>query len=149
VKRLKAMPAQIKFSQVIDRSALKVFYFVAVQHVQNHSRWDPGIELWMDSDAPIGVGTIIHRRNSRSGSPVEGTMEVIEFEPNCARGTLIREGQAELRARITFEQINENQTRITTIIDIPGMDESMDKSFLLSRFERSGRKLKQLIESET
>jgi hypothetical protein len=26
---------------------------------------------------PIGVGTIIRRRNKRSGTPVEGTMEVV------------------------------------------------------------------------
>jgi hypothetical protein len=37
---------------------------------------------------------------------------------------------------------------ITTMIDIPGMDESMDKSFLTSRLERSAQNQKQLIESE-
>ncbi|UCH03027.1 MAG: SRPBCC family protein, partial [Candidatus Bathyarchaeota archaeon] len=119
------MPVQIKISQVIDRPVSKVFHFVAEQHVRNHPRWDPDIELWLESDTPIGVGTIIHRRNSRSGTPVEGTMEVVEFEPNRSIGTLIREGPAEMRARMTFKAVNESQTRITTIIDIPGMDESM------------------------
>ncbi|UCH01323.1 MAG: SRPBCC family protein, partial [Candidatus Bathyarchaeota archaeon] len=136
-------------SQVIDRPVSKVFHFVAEQHVRNHPRWDPDIELWLESDTPIGVGTIIHRRNSRSGTPVEGTMEVVEFEPNRSMETVIREGPAEMRARMTFEAVNENQTKITTVIDIPGMDESMDKSFIISRLERSGRNRKQLIESET
>jgi hypothetical protein len=145
----KAMPAQIKFSQVINRPLTNVFHFVAVQHVQNHPRWDPDIELWLESDKPIGVGTIIHRRNSRSGTPVEGTMEVVEFEPNRAMGTVIHDGPAVMRGRITFEAINERQTKITTVIDIPGMDESMDKSFITSRLERSGRNIKQLIESES
>jgi hypothetical protein len=143
------MPAQIKISQVIDRPVSTVFHFVAVQHVRNHPRWDPDIELWLDSDTPIAVGTVIHRRNSRSGTPVEGTMEVVEFEPNQAMGTVIREGPAEMRARMIFEAENERQTRITTVIDIPGMDESMDTSFIISRLERSGRNRKQLIESET
>jgi hypothetical protein len=145
----KTMPAQIRFSQVIDRPVSKVFHFVAEQHVRNHPRWDPDIELWLESDSPIGVGTIIHRRNSRSGTPVEGTMEVVEFEPNRAMGTVIHDGPAEMRGRITFEAVNENQTTVTTVIDIPGLDESMDKSFITSRLERSGRNMKQLIESET
>ncbi|MFX1484663.1 MAG: SRPBCC family protein [Promethearchaeota archaeon] len=143
------MPAQIRFSQVIDRPVAKVFHFVAEQHVRNHPRWDPDIELWLESDSPIGVGTIIRRRNSRSGTPVEGTMEVLEFKPNQAMGTLIRDGPAEMRGRITFEAVNESQTNVTTVIDIPDMDDSMDTSFITNRLERSGRNMKQLIESET
>jgi len=145
----KPMASQIRFSQVIDRPVTKVFHFVAEQHVRNHPRWDPDIELWLESDSPIRVGTIIQRRNSRSGTSVEGTMEVVEFEPNRAFGTVIHDGPAEMRGRITFEVVNEYQTTVTTVIDIPGMDESMDKSFITSRLERSGRNMKQLIESET
>ncbi len=74
------MSLQFESSQVIDRPIEQVFHFYAVEHVRNHPRWDPDIELWLDSDAPIGVGTIIHRRNRRSGTPVEGTMEVVELE---------------------------------------------------------------------
>ncbi|MFX1482917.1 MAG: SRPBCC family protein [Promethearchaeota archaeon] len=143
------MAAQISFSQVIDRPVTKVFHFVAEQHVRNHPRWDPDIELWLESDSQIGVGTVIHRRNRRSGTPVEGTMEVVEFEPNRVFGTVIHDGAAEMHGRITFEAVSENQTAITTVIDIPGMDESMDKSFITSRLERSGQNMKQLIESET
>lgn len=143
------MTAQIKYSQVIDRPVDTVFHFIAEEHVRNHPRWDPDIELWLDSEDPIGVGTVIHRRNTRSGTAVEGTMEVVEFEPNRVMATVIHDGSAEIRGRITFEPINEGQTRITTVVDIPGMDESMDKSFLLSRLERSGRNQKRLIESET
>jgi uncharacterized protein YndB with AHSA1/START domain len=144
----KAMPAKIKFSQVIDRPVTTVFRFVAEQHVRNHPRWDPDIELWLESESPIGVGTIIKRRNSRSGTTVDGTMEVVEFEPNQAMATIIHDGPAVMRGRITFDAVNEHQTRVTTVIDIPEMDESMDKSFITSRLERSGRNMKQLIESE-
>jgi uncharacterized protein YndB with AHSA1/START domain len=142
------MALQLESSQVIDRPIDKVFHFFAVEHVRNHPRWDSDIELWLDSDSPIGVGTIIRRRNKRSGTPVEGTMEVVEFEPNRVLAMVIHDGPAEMRGRTTFEAITDNQTRITTIVEIPGMDENADKTFLNSRLEHSARLRKQLMESE-
>jgi hypothetical protein len=142
------MTLQLESSQVIDRPIDKVFHFYAVEHVRNHPRWDSDIELWLDSNAPIGVGTIIRRRNKRSGIPVEGTMDVVEFEPNRVLAMVIHDGYAEMRGRTTFEAINDNQTKITIIIDIPGMDENTDKAFLNSRLEHSAQIRKKLMESE-
>ena len=142
------MGAQFQVSQVVDRPLDKVFHFCADEHVRNHPRWDPDIELWMEPDEPIRVGVIIHRRNRRSGTPVEGTMEVVEYEPNRALGMVIHDGPVVMNGRITFEALSENQTAITTFFEIPGMDESMDKSFLYSRLERSQLIRKQLIEAE-
>jgi hypothetical protein len=144
-----AMSVQIQVSQVIDRSVEKVFMFFAREHVRNHPRWDPDIELWLDSDVSLEVGTIIHRRNRRSGTPVEETMEVVEFESDRVFATVIHDGQVEIRGRTVFEAIGDNQTRLTMNVELPGMDESMDKSFLTSRMERSIQNIKQLIESET
>lgn len=126
-----------------------MFNFYAVNHVRNHPRWDSDIELWLDSDMPIDVGTIIHRRNKRSGTPVEGTMEVVEFVPNRVIAMVIHDGPATMRGRTTFEAISENQTKITLILDIPGMDASTDTTFLNSRLERSAQIRTQLIEAET
>jgi hypothetical protein len=142
------MALQFESSQVIDRPIDKVFHFFAVEHVRNHPRWDSDIELWLDSDTPIGVGTIIRRRNKRSGTPVEGTMEVVEFEPNRVLAMVIHDGPAVMHGRTTFQALNDNQTKITTIIDIPGMDPSTDKTFLNSKLERSAQIRKQLMESE-
>ena len=142
------MSLKVQVSVVIDRPVEEVFHFYAHEHIRNHPRWDPDMELWPVSDGPIGVGTVIRRRNSRSGTPVEGTMEVVEFEPNRALGMIIHDGPAEMRGRATFEAAGDNRTVITTEIELPGMDESMDKSFLTSRLERSGRNMKQLMESE-
>jgi hypothetical protein len=142
------MALQLHSSQVIDRPVDKVFHFYAVEHVRNHPRWDPEIELWLDSNAPIGVGTIIRRRNKRSGTPVEGSMEVLEFEPDHAFAMIIHDGSAVMVGRTTFEAIGDNQTRITIIVDIPWMDENTDTTFLNSRLERSNQIRKQLIESE-
>ena len=142
------MALQFESTQVIDRPIEKVFHFFAVEHVRNHPRWDPDIELWLDSDAPIGVGTIIRRRNKRSGTPVDGTMEVVEFEPNRMIAMVIKDGPAVMMGRTTFDRITDNQTRITTIIDLPGMDENADKTFLNSRLEHAARIRKQLMETE-
>lgn len=142
------MSVRLQVSQVIDRPVAKVFHFLAREHVRNHPRWDPDIELEQVSEGPIGVGTVIRRRNSRSGTPVEGTMEVVEFEPNRVFGTVIHDGPVEMRGRTTFEPEGEDQTTITIIVDLPGMNESMDKSFLTSRMERSVQNMKRLIESE-
>ena len=142
------MALQFESTQVIDRPIDKVFHFYAVEHVRNHPRWDSDIELWLDSDIPIGVGTIIHRRNKRSGTPVEATMEVVEFEPNRVFAMVIHDGPAVMQGRTTFEAISDNQTKITTIIDIPWMDENTDKTFLNSRLESSAQIRKRLMESE-
>ena len=142
------MPAQFRISQVIDRPVDKVFHFYAHEHVRNHPRWDPDMELEQITEGPIGVGTVIRRRNSRYGTPVEGTMEVVEFEPNRAFGVVIHDGPVEILGRATFEAVSDNQTTMTTIVELPGADESMDRSFLTSRLERSARNQKRLMESE-
>ncbi len=142
------MALQFESSQVIDRPIDKVFHFYAVEHVRNHPRWDSDIELWLDDDAPLAIGTVIHRRNKRSGKVVEGTMKVIEYETNRVMAMEIYDGPAVMYGRTTFEALNENQTRLTTIIDIPWMDENADKTFLNSRLEHATQLRKQMMESE-
>ena len=142
------MSVSIQVSKEIDRPLDKVFHFYAEEHVRNHPRWDPDIELAQVSEGPIGVGTVIRRRNSRSGSPVNGTMEVTEFEPNRSFGVLIHDGPVEMRARVTFESVNDDRTTFTTKVELPGMDDSMETTLLSSRLQRSARNIKKLIESE-
>lgn len=142
------MTAKFQYSQVIDRPLADVFRFFAIDHVRNHPRWDPDIELEQISPGPIGMGTIIRRRNSRSGTPVEGLMKVVEFEPDQVIAMTIHDGPVEMYARTTFETINAHQTSITTYLELPGMDENMDRGFLYSRLERSGEIRKQLMEAE-
>jgi hypothetical protein len=113
------MAVTMEVSQQIDRPVPVVFKFYADDHVRNHPRWDPDIELWRDSDEPFGLGTIIQRRNSRSGTPVEGTMEVVVYEPNQAFGVVILDGPMEIRGRTTFEEVREGRTRLTIRADMP------------------------------
>jgi hypothetical protein len=141
------MAVRIEVSEEIDRPVPVVFKFYAEDHVRNHPRWDPDIELWRTSDEPIGLGTIIQRRNSRSGTVVEGTMEVVEYEPNRAMGAVIREGGMEIHGRGTFEEAGEGRTRLTIRADMP-IDESM-KDHMSGLVQRSIRTIKDLIEAET
>jgi polyketide cyclase/dehydrase/lipid transport protein len=135
-------------SQVIERPVAAVFRFCAQEQVRNHPRWDPDIELEQTSDGPIRVGTVIRRRNSRSGKPVEGTMEVVEFEPERAVTTVIREGPVEVRGRMTFEALTTDRTKVTISAEMAGADERWDPGPIAKAMERSVHNIKQLIEAE-
>ena len=105
------------------------------------------MQLEQVTDGPIGVGTIIRRRNTHSGTPFEGTMEVVEFEPNRAMGVVIHDGPTETRGRVTFEAESQEQTTLTIHAQFPDMDESME-SRITGLIKRSARNIKHLIESE-
>lgn len=139
---------EIDVSTVIERPVAAVWDFYAVQHVENHPRWDPDLELEKLSDGPIGLGTVIKRRNTRYDTATEGTMEVVEFEPERAMGVNIHDGPIKTRGRATFSAATPNTTHMKVWAEFPGMDDSMaDK--IRPLMERSARTIKQLIESET
>ena len=141
------MSLRVQVSGIIDRPVAEVFHFYAHEHVHNHPRWDPDMKLEQVSDGPIGVGTIIRRRNTHSGAPVEGTMEVVEFEPDRAFGVVIHDGPSETRGRVTFKAESPERTTLTISAEFADMDESME-SLITSLVERSVRNIKHLIESE-
>lgn len=131
-------------AEEFDRPVAEVFKFYAEDHVKNHPRWDPDIELWLEEDLPIGVGSVIRRRNSRSGNPVEGSMEVVEYEPNGSFAMLTRDGDMEMRGRATFQELGDGRTRLNLVVDMP-IEESM-KEHIAGLMQGSLRRIKQLIE---
>ena len=137
------MTVRIEVSEEINRPISDVFTFYADNHVRNHPRWDPNIELWLDSDDPLGVGSIIRRRNNRSGTPVEGTMEVVEFKRDEAFGVVIHDGPMEVPARATFRRINPNVTKLTVTAEFP-VDDSMEP-MLQGAMQGSLTNIKQLM----
>ena len=141
------MGVNVQVSTVVNRPVADVFQFYAYDHVRNHPRWDPDMELEQETDGPIGVGTIIRRRNTHSGTPVEGTMEVVEFEPNRAMGVVIHDGPAETLGRVTFKPEGQRRTTLTINAEFPDMDPMME-SRIIGLVERSARNIKHLIESE-
>ena len=141
------MAVRVEVSQVIDRPPAEVFRFYAVEHVQNHPRWDPDMQLELLGEGPLRVGSMIKRVNSRSGQPVEGTMEVTEFAPNKAMSMIILDGQLEMRGRATFEPEGEHGTRLSFDVEIPGVEEGTDTSPLADGMRRSLANIKRMVES--
>ena len=78
---------------------------------------------------------------------MEGTMEVVEYEPNRVIGMVIREGHMETDGRATFEEVSEGRTRLTIRAEMP-IDESM-KDRMTGSVQRSVQNIKGLIEAET
>jgi uncharacterized protein YndB with AHSA1/START domain len=135
---------ELEVEQVIDRPPGDVFRFIATDHVRNHPRWDPVMELEQITDGPIGIGTVIRRRHTHHGDPVEGTMEVIEYETDRAIGMVIHDGPVEIRSRMLFEPEGEGATRIRGFVDIPSATSPIDPGSIQASF----REMKRLIESE-
>ena len=142
------MSIYIEVSAIIDRSVEDVFRMHATEHVRNHPRWDPYMELEQITDGPISVGTVIKRINSHSGVPVEGTMEIVEFESNKRMGMIIKDGNVELRGFALYEAKGPNQTIYTLKTEFLGMDESVDKSALTNQMEAAIQNHKRFFESE-
>ena len=141
------MSVKAQASGVVERPVAEVFHFQAVGHVRNHPRWDPDIQLEQVTDGPIRVGTMIKRINSRSGTPVEGTMEVTEFDLNHAVTMLIHDGPVKIIARVTYEAEGDDQTLLTMNVEFPNIDE-MDTSMLVSAMQRSIQNINQLLKPE-
>ena len=141
------MSVKAQASGIIDHPVSEVFQFHAVEHVQNHPRWDQHIQLDHLTDGPMGVGKKIKRVNSRSGKPVEGTMEVTEFEPNNAVTMLIHDGPVKLIARATYEAESNDRTRLTMKIEFPDLEE-LDTDMLETAMQGSIRNINQLLKTE-
>ena len=141
--------ATISLSQVIDRRPEIVFDFVAVNHLRNHPRWDPHMKLELLTDGETDVGTRFKRTHTRTGVPIEGEMEVVEFEPGRSMAMVIRDrtpsGILDVRSRMLVEPDGDGGTKLTIWVDIPAMHESMDQRMI----EASLHNMKRLIESET
>ncbi|MCD6022695.1 MAG: polyketide cyclase [Actinomycetia bacterium] len=138
----------VQVSSEVDRPVADVWRFYAVEHVRNHPRWDPDMHLEQLSDGPIGLGTRIRRLNTRWGAPVEGEMEVVEFDPERAFAVSIHDPNMDAQGRVTFEARGAARTLVTVTTGIEGMDEPEKIEFLTRMMQRSVDNLKRLIETE-
>ncbi len=135
---------RLDLSESIDRPPADVFRFYAVNHVLNHPRWDPDMELEQLTEGPIDVGTVIRRRHTHYGDPVEGTMEVVKYKPDRAFGVVIHDGPIEIHGHMSIEPEGEAGTLLTIGIEIPGSTNPINPALI----ERTLRNIKTLIESE-
>jgi hypothetical protein len=138
---------QVEASTVIGRPVSTVWDFYAVHHVENHPRWDPSVQLQSTSDAPVGLGTVIKRRATRMGRTSEGTMEVVEFEPERLMRVETHDGAMTIFGFARFEPVGPGETRLTIGGEFPGLDEATAEQ-LRPMIERSAAAIKSLIENE-
>lgn len=139
---------QTEVSTVISRPVATVWDFYAVHHVENHPRWDPTVELAATSDEPIGVGTVINRRANRFGKITEGTMQVIEFDPEASMRVETWDGPMQINGWALFEPVGDDKTRMTIGGDFPSLDDEMEET-IRPMMENSASTIKALIESES
>jgi hypothetical protein len=131
----------------IDRPIADVWRWYAVDHVRNHPRWDPDMQLEQLTPGQIHLGTKIRRRNTRWGTPVDGEMEITEWEPERVLGTHIRDANMEIHGRATLEPLADHETLLTIGIEVPGLDASK-ADVMRERMKRTAENIKRLIESE-
>jgi hypothetical protein len=129
----------------VERPLGPVFAWYADDHHLNHPRWDPDISLSKPTDDPTGIGTVFDRRNTRYEEPVEGTMEVVEFERNAVFAVLIREGGFEMPGRVTFESLGDRETRVTIGAQVP---DTVDEQVVMASMQRSADNIKALMEAD-
>ena len=139
----------VQVSTEVDRPVADVWSFYAIEHVRNHPRWDPDMHLEQVSEGPIGLGTRIKRVNTRWGTPVEGEMEVVEFEPERAFAVSIHDPNMDAQGRVTFEARGPARTLVTVTTGIEGMDDPAKIEFLARMMQRSVDNLKHLVETES
>jgi uncharacterized protein YndB with AHSA1/START domain len=138
---------KVQVSVEIRRPVADVWRFWAVEHVRNHPRWDPDIELEQISEGPMGIGTKIRRRNIRWETPVDGEMEVVEFEPEHAIAFLVHDANMEMHGRTTLEPAGPERTSLTVTTDIPGIDDPAASELITNRMRRSVANVKELVEA--
>lgn len=138
---------EVQVSTSVDRPLADVWRWYAIDHVRNHPRWDPDMSLTQLSDGPIGLGTKIRRRNTRWDEPVEGEMEVVEWEPERALGMAIHDANMVMNGRATFEADGPTRTLLTVTTDLPGLDEER-AAYLARLMERSMGRVKELCEGD-
>ena len=139
---------EVQVSTEVDRRVADVWRFYAVEHVHNHPRWDPDMRLEKLSDGPITVGTRIRRVNTRWGTPVEGEMEVVEFDPERAFALSIHDSNMDAQGRATFEARGPARTLVTVTAGIEGIDDPEKIELLTRMMQRSVDNVKSLIEAE-
>lgn len=139
---------RIEMSEVINHPISDVFRFYADDHLENHPRWDPEMQLSRATIGDVAVGAVFNRRHTHFGDPVEGSMTVTEFERDQAFGFSVDDGFGEWFGRLRFEAVGESATRVSTLVDVPGMPDTADGSLLRSIAERWLHNTENLISSD-
>lgn len=138
---------EIEEPTVIEKPLAAVWDFCIVNHIENHPRWDPTVELEASSDDPIRVGSVITRRTTRFGTTTAGTMEITELEPMRIMRVLTQDGPMRINGWMLFEAIDEGTTRLTRGGEFPNITDEQAVT-IRAMMQQAGGTIKELIEKE-
>jgi hypothetical protein len=139
---------EVEVSTTIHRPLATVWEFCITNHIENHPRWDPSVELDAPSDDPIHVGSVISRRTQRFGETTEGTMEITELNPMRSMRVRTQDGPMRIDGWMLFEAIDGQSTVFTRGGAFPDLDEERAET-IRTMMRQTGETIKNLIESET
>ena len=105
------------------------------------------MELEKISEGPIGLGTRIRRRNRHFGEPIEGEMEIVEWEPERVMGAQIQDANTDTIGRVTFESLGPSTTRLSLEADFPNLEASKVEC-LRPMIEQAYNNIRRMVESE-
>lgn len=109
---------RIQVEEVIDAPSDQVFEFIAIQHFENHPKWDPSIqEMTATSPGPIRRGSTARFVRVDRKRRSEGVLTVTEYEPDRLFGAVSQFGPFELRQRAVCEPLPGEATRLVLTID--------------------------------
>lgn len=137
----------------IDRRVEDVFAYVA--DTANEPAWNPDLlEARRTTEGPIGIGTTYQVRNKPFMGVSEGTVEVVEYEPNRRHVLRVNYGAGSMQPILTqiFEPAG-GATRVTRSVqfDLPGamrLVQPMVRFMAKQRNRASLAKLKEILEQE-
>jgi hypothetical protein len=81
-------------------------------------------------------------------TPIEGEMEVTQFDPPRAIGVSISDGDTESRGLGTLEERGPGRTLLTIAADISGPDDPESAQFVKTMMGRSLANMKAMMEAE-
>lgn len=81
-------------------------------------------------------------------TPVEGEMEVTEFDPPRAMGVSISDGDTKSLGLGTLEERGPERTLLTISADVPGLDDPEAAQFVKRMMGRSLANMKTMMEAE-
>jgi hypothetical protein len=91
---------------------------VATEHFTNHPKWDPNVvEMVPTSTGAMGIGSTARLVRNDRGKRVEGSAEVVEYQPDHLFEIVTRFGPFILQQRATCEARPEGKTLLHLSID--------------------------------
>ncbi len=107
---------KIEVSAVINRPIEEVFAYVS--DMTNHTRWNSElVELKKTSEGPVGVGTTYTSEIKLLGRRLEGTFEILEYEPSHKIALKTSAGPISIVSDVfTFEPVASG-TKLTHVVE--------------------------------